>query len=87
MRYDEKPVYKILSFVKGNLLNNPKVLLESSLLLRKHNIETEDHWFQIGQKSWEADFWQIGRKINRNMITKNPQGEYRKSLYKQYYYL
>ena len=48
LKYLEKPVYQISEFVSGTVLNNPEKIVRNIVLLRKHDIDTEDSYFQIG---------------------------------------
>ena len=85
--YDVKPIQKVSKFVNGNLMDNPGKLIRNILFLRKHNIDTEDDVFLIGQKTWIKDFWTIGSQNYRFEPTKDMNKEYKKEIYKQEFYL
>lgn len=68
-------------------MDNPGKLIRNILFLRKHNIDTEDDVFLIGQKRWTEDFWTIGSQNYRFEPTKDINKEYKKEIYRQEFYL
>lgn len=45
LKYFEKPIFKIVEYVRGGILDNPEKLERSVIYLRRHEIDTEDDYF------------------------------------------
>lgn len=45
LKYREKPVFKTIDFVAGEVLDTPKNINRNIIYLRKHWIDTEDDYF------------------------------------------
>jgi len=87
LKYFEKPIFKIVEYVRGGILDNPEKLERSVIYLRRHEIDTEDDYFQIGQKTIMDNFYQAGSVLTREEGTRDIEGKYKKEIFKQEYYL
>jgi len=65
LKYGQKPVFKAAELVASELLNDPRVTIERLLLLRRHEIETEDDFISLGQQTYSGQFYRIGKDLQR----------------------